>query len=148
MARNTCELNVGRLLEIRVAAGYGTVNDVDQMIRMMQARVATLPPEVRHITVADWRRCKVMSAAPAARAIEMLRRANPRTERSTILYSEKSPTAVMQYLRLVQEAENDARRIFRDADELLAWVAEVLSPEELTRAKEFLGSAADARANG
>ena len=139
MSENTCELRVGRLLEIRLVKGYETVEDVEHMISMIRANVGKLPEDVRHVTVADWRRCKVLNKEAAARAVEMMRGSNPRTERSAVLHGDSSPTAVMQFLRLVREAENPQRRTFSDPQALLSWVGEVLSPDELRRAREFLG---------
>jgi hypothetical protein len=141
MPRNTCQWNIGRVLEIAVPAGYESATDVDDMIAMIRERVGAMPPDVRHITIADWRACKVLSTSAAERALDMLRGTNPRTERSAMLHTRDSPTAVMQFLRLVREAEHPQRRIFTDAAELLAWVGEVLTPQELARVEAFLGVA-------
>lgn len=56
MSENSCELRVGRLLEIRLVKGYETVEDVEHMISMIRANVGKLPEDVRHVTIADWRR--------------------------------------------------------------------------------------------
>lgn len=138
MGANTCELNVGRLLEIRVGKGYETPDDVKHMIGMIRARVSTLPDDVKHVTIADWRACRVLTTEAAAHALNMLRGVNPRTERSLMLHTGESPTAVMQFLRLVREAEHPNRRLFTDAEEALAWVSEVLTPAEAERARTFL----------
>src|SRR5687768_2782028 len=102
MGTNTCELNVGRLLEIRVGKGYETPEDVTTMISMIRARASALPDDVKHVTIADWRSCRVLTADAATQALNMLRGVNPRTERSVLLHTRESPTAVMQFLRLVR----------------------------------------------
>jgi hypothetical protein len=77
MLRNTCEVVVGRLLEIRVAAGYRTVADVDEMIAMIRESVSKLPSATKVVIAADWRAVQVMPPDTAARAREMLAGANP-----------------------------------------------------------------------
>jgi len=56
MPPNTCEFKVGRLMEIRVAAGYRTVGDVDEMIQMMVDRGSKLAANAKYIIAADWRK--------------------------------------------------------------------------------------------
>lgn len=138
MSENTCEITTGRLLEIRVAKGYETLQDVDDMIAMIRACVGRLPENARHVTLADWRGCKVLTKTAASRVIEMMRGTNPRTERSVLLHANDSPTAIMQFLRLVRESDNEQRRLFSDPEAALAWLGEVLAPEELRRARDFL----------
>jgi hypothetical protein len=139
MVRNSCEWNVGRVLEVAVPCGYESAADVDAMIGMIRERVAAMPPDLSHVTIADWRGCRVLTTSAAERVLEMLRVANPRTERSALLHLRESPTAVMQFLRLVREAEHPARRLFTDVGELVAWVSEVLTPPEVARVRTFLG---------
>ena len=140
MAVNSCEIRVGRLLQIRVAKGYETPHDVDAMVDMIRASVSKLPPETKHVTVADWRQCSVMSAQASERALKMLLTVNPRTERSGMIYANTSPTAVMQFIRLVREAGHPGRRIFHDVSELTAWLDEVLTPAESSELHQFLGT--------
>jgi hypothetical protein len=130
---------VGRLLEIRVGAGYDTVADVDAMIAKIAREVARLAPQ-KVVIAADWRPIKLMSAQASERALLMLTTGNPAIERSAILVSDRSPTAVMQFFRLVRESHNENRRLFSEPGELAAWLDEVLSPEEIARLHAFLRS--------
>src|SRR3982751_6272326 len=57
MLANTAEIKVGRLLEVRIAAGYRTVEDVDALFDTLDAHVAKLPPGVGPVTGADWTPC-------------------------------------------------------------------------------------------
>lgn len=139
MATNTCEVKVGRLLEIRVSAGYRSVADVDAMIEMIADRVAATPGDTI-VIAADWRPIRLMSAAASDRALAMLTRWSPRIERSAILTSSASPTAVMQFFRLVRASGHPARRIFGDSLEMRAWLDEVLSPVESERLRRFLSA--------
>jgi hypothetical protein len=135
---NTCERHVGKLLEIRVDAGYRSPGDVDAMISMMRNAFASLPAHDRIIIAADWRRCSVLGTGTAERVNAMLNVANPRTLRSSILINPDSPTAVMQATRLVSEANFAERRIFTSAADQIAWLAEVATPKEVDRLKVFL----------
>jgi hypothetical protein len=137
MGSNTCETRVGRLLEIRVGAGYDTVADVDAMIAQIAREVAHIAPK-KVVIAADWRPIKLMSAQAAGRALDMLTTGNPAIERSAILVSDRSPTAVMQFFRLVRESHNENRRLFSDPSDLAAWLDEVLAPEEAARLHVFL----------
>jgi hypothetical protein len=138
MGKNTCERNVGRLLEIRVGKGYESVADVDEMMSMIGAKVAELPNQSKYVTAADWRRCSLMSAEAAERATAMLVRANPRTERSALLYSNDSPTAILQFVRLLNDAANPNRRMFVSANQMQSYLADVLNAEEAARLSVFL----------
>ena len=136
--QNTCTFVVGRLMEIRVAAGYHTVRDVDQMITMMREQISRLPEREMIVIAADWRHVTVMPQATAARARDMLARSNPRVLRSSILTDPTHATANLQVLRLVKAAENDNRRHFTSPGEQIAWLAQVLTSRELQRLREFL----------
>src|SRR5690242_17665117 len=139
MSPNTCEFRVGRLMEIRVAHGYRSVEDVDEMIAMMAARVEKLAPDVRYVIAADWRSVAVMSPDTAARVRVMLTKSNARVERSAILTLTDQSMTNLQVQRLVREAENENRRHFVRAREQYIWLSEVLSADESARLAEFLG---------
>lgn len=139
MTANTCEVHVGRLLEIRVSKGYHTPEDVDAMMEAMRACVQQLS-HAKHVTVADWRACKLMSAAACERATQMFLASNPTTERAAILCSEQSPTAVWQFLRLVSTGDNPNRRLSKSVAEVVEWLGEVLTPEERARLEAFLAT--------
>jgi 3-oxoacyl-ACP reductase-like protein len=139
MASNTCEFKVGRLMEIRVAAGYRSVADVDAMIRMIGERVSGLAPEAKYVIAADWRNVTVMSPETATRVRAMLSKSNARAERSSILTLAVQSTANLQVQRLVREAENDNRRHFVSARGQHDWLSQVLTAEESVRLSAFLG---------
>jgi hypothetical protein len=139
MARNTCQFVVGRLLEIRVAAGYHSPRDVDEMIDMIKARVGTLEPAAKYAIAADWRAVQVMSPETAERARLMLRSVNPRVTRSAILTLPANPTTNLQVVRLVHEAENANRKHFTSPKVMHQWLSEVLTGSEPERLGAFLG---------
>jgi hypothetical protein len=136
--KNTCRINVGRLLEIDVAAGYQRVEDVDEMIGMIGQSLATIPEPGRGVIAADWRHCKLFTKDVADRAATMLSATNRRVERSGILLRPDQATSVLQVFRLVKEAQSDHRRLFLDAHELIAWLSEVLDERERERLNAFV----------
>jgi hypothetical protein len=138
MASNTAFIKVGRLLEVRIAAGYRTPEDVDQLFDALAAEVARLPAGQRHVTVADWTRCPVMTPAAAGRLGERISATNAQTERSAVLAVTDLPIAVMQFLRIIREAALPDRRLFFSSTELIGWLGEVLTQPEQDRLRQFL----------
>jgi hypothetical protein len=99
--------------------------------------------------VVDWRRCPLMSPAAATRIGQRIAASNSRTDRSAALASPDAPLAVLQFVRLIREAGNTNRKLFFNEAELESWLAEILTPPETKRLREFLregGPSADALA--
>ena len=142
---NTCDIHVGRLMEIRVDDGYRSVRDVDRMIVMMQAHMSAMTPGQKYVIAADWRNVRMMAPETAARAREMLARSNPRVIRSAILSSPDQSLANLQVVRLIREAESTSRRHFINVDEQYLWLADVLTEPERARLAEFLSITRGAR---
>jgi hypothetical protein len=138
MPSNTCESNVGRLLEIRVAAGYQCPEDVDRMIALLRQRIGQLPTGIKFVVSADWRKVGMMSPVTAARVHDMLTFTNPRVQRSAILTLPDTSLANLQTLRLVREAQSANRRHFTQREDQHRWLSEVLTEEESRRLAEFL----------
>ena len=135
---NTAAITVGRLLEIRVAAGYRSAQDVEHVFRAIQREVMKVPLTQRVVTIVDWRRCPVMADDATSRLLETLRSGNVRLERSAALALQKSSIALLQFLRLVRESGNPDRRLFYEPEPLIEWLTEVLTAEELQRLRAFL----------
>ena len=140
MSENTASIKVGRLLEIRAEGGYQTTSDVDAIFGAITRELARLPADApQHVTIVDWRRCPLMSPVAAEHMLKGIARSNSATLRSAALAREDAPTAVMQFVRLIREANLPDRRLFLDLEELCEWLSEVLTPPEQQRLREFLG---------
>lgn len=135
---NTAKVNVGRLLEVRVAAGFRTAADVDAHFANIDRQLATIRSGQQHVTVADWRACPVMSPEAAQRLAHHIARTNARTERSAALAVQTAPVTVLQFMRVIREAGLPDRKLFSDEEELIGWLGEVLTREERQRLREFL----------
>ncbi|HKQ70063.1 MAG TPA: hypothetical protein VJT73_12025 [Polyangiaceae bacterium] len=138
MSVNTARIQVGRLLEVRVAAGYRSVDDVAALFQKIGREVAALPPGAKHVTVADWRHCPLMAPEAADFLTARMAGVNLATERSAAIARQDSPVSVMQFLRVIRDAGSSDRRLFFSEDELCSWLADVLTPAEGARLRAFL----------
>jgi hypothetical protein len=138
MLANTARIQVGRLLEVRVAAGYRSVADVTALFQQVGREIAGLAPGTKHVTVVDWRHCPLMAPEAADFLIERMVSVNLGTERSAAIARQDAPLAVLQFLRLIRDAGFSDRRLFFDEAELCSWLGEVLSPAESARLRAFL----------
>jgi hypothetical protein len=138
MAGNTAEIRVGRLLEVRIDAGYRTIEEVESLFLMLASAVRKLSAGAKHVTVVDWRLCPIMSPDCAAFVVQQMVAVNAKTERSATIASADAPISVIQFTRLIRESNSPVRQLFYDEPSLLGWLAEVLTPKELKRARLFL----------
>lgn len=138
MGCNTAEIKIGRLLEIRATSGYRTAPDVDLLFDALERETLKLPSGVRVVTAVDWRFCPLMSPEAAQRIGERIARINDRTERSAALARRDAPLPVLQFLRVIREADHPDRRLFFSQVELVQYLTELLSAAELARLHAFL----------
>lgn len=138
MPVNTARIVVGRLLEIRAAAGYRTIGEVQALFEQIGQAIANLPLESKHVTVVDWRYCPVMAPEAADFLAAQMLSTNPGTERSAALARTDSPVAVLQFVRMIRDAGFADRRLLFDEVELCSWLGEVLVPAEAERLRAFL----------
>jgi hypothetical protein len=139
-ARNTCEVHVGRLVEIRIDAGYNSVKEVAAVVDEFVQQCARIPSSERVVIVTDWSKCHVMATDAAEHLVMAMRIVNPRVERSGSLLPVSSSVAMLQFARMLRETHNPDRRGFSDARSLIGWLAEVLTHEEVSRLRSFIGS--------
>ena len=85
--------------------------------------------------VADWRLCNqlVLATDLADGILGVMNLANPYVLRSANLVRSDMPTALMQVMRLVSEAQLKVRRIFSSPNDLSEWLREVTTAEEQAR---------------
>ena len=139
MRENSASLTVGRLLEVRAEAGYRTRADVDAIFDAIGRELSRLPPDAPyHVTVVDWRYCPIMSPEAADRMTIAITGANTNTLRCAALARDESPVAVLQFVRLIREANLPDRKLFLNENVLCEWLSEVLTKAEFARLKQFL----------
>lgn len=125
-------------MEIRIAAGFASGADVDAQIERVRRAMSKVPTNVRVVIAADWRKLTIMPKPLAERAVKLLTTTSERIERSGILASPTSPTALMQFFRIVQESHHPSRKVVTSERELEAWLFDLLTPEELVRYRTFI----------
>jgi hypothetical protein len=125
-------------MEIRIAAGFGTEADIDAQIERVKRAIGKLPPTVNVVIAADWRKLTIMPKPVAERAIKLLTTTSDRIERSGILASDNSPTALMQFFRIVQQSHHPSRKVVTSESELEEWLEPVLTAPERARCSLFL----------
>jgi hypothetical protein len=135
---NFCRVKVGRLMEIRIGAGFTSEADVDAQIGRVRATMSSIPTYINVVIAADWRRVNIMPESVAARALRLLTTTSDRIERSGILASPDSPTAVMQFFRLVRESQHPSRKVVTTLNDMESWLTPVLTAVEAQRLREFL----------
>jgi hypothetical protein len=138
VARNTAEIRVGRLLEVRATAGYRTASNVDLLFDALDQEIRKMPSRVRVVTAVDWRFCPLMSPEAAQHIGKRMAANNERMERCGALVNRDAPLSVLQFLRVVREADHPDRKLFFDQIECVQYLAELLSPAELARMYAFL----------
>ena len=129
----TCR--AGRLVE----AWLGWLNDPSDVARFQSVMGAAFSRAgAGAIVCADWRAVGVLPSEAGDALIELLRTGNQRLDRSAVLLPDTNAVLSLQVERLFRAAGNPGRRAFRRVDALLEWLAEVLRPDELQSAREFL----------
>src|SRR5262245_43770365 len=131
-------IRVGRMMEICVRDGFRSVEDVETQRALITKAMGTIPADQSVVIAADWRQCQLMTQ-PAANALgPMIASFNARIQRSAVIAPSTAPVAVLQFLRVVRETRHPARRVFEDRRAMLAYLGEVLTPEERARLEQFL----------
>jgi hypothetical protein len=138
MLKNTAEVNVGRLVEVRAEAGYRTPGDVDATFLEVEEAIAKLPATVQVVTIVDWRKCSIMSPEAAAQMVRRVMGLQHRTLRTAIVVSPDSPSVILQFGRVIRDADNPSRKMCLDAAEAITWLNDVLILEERARLRWFL----------
>jgi hypothetical protein len=126
---------VGRLLTLRLAA---PISDAEAELLSAQARQEMGAHARRIVTCVDLSESHTLSASVSDRLTQLMRGDNPRIERSGFLINRESATLGLQVERMLREANNPSRRTFHAASDLIQWLDEVLSSQELAALREFL----------
>jgi hypothetical protein len=127
---------LGHLVTVRWADMKTTEEALAFQEQVRQCTIQARPAAL----CADWRAGSILRPQVAEVLLAMFRAVNTSLVRAAILLPTSSATFTMQAERLVREANNPQRRTFRDEREHMDWLMEVLSPEELVVARQFIAS--------
>ena len=131
----TVENRVGRLIEIRIKSSFG-VDDFAAFAARLGEVAGAVPGKL--VGISDYRDARLLAPEVAEKMVGSLKNTNPKVERAAVLMAEKAGVIVLQAERILREANNPNRRVFRVAADAETWLAEVLSPTEQTRLHQFL----------
>jgi len=88
------------------------------------------------VGIMDMSRVRVFAPEDATLLLEVMRRDNPRVERTAIIINGEV-LFTMQMERLLLHSGSRARRLFKSLDDAISWLNEVFTPEEAARAREL-----------
>ncbi len=130
----TMECREGRLGELRFGAAFASSE-----MPMIRSRLLDIHASHRGKLVfcVDLRALDRFGPDEEKQLIALMQADNPRVERSAMLVN-ASGRFGLQVLKMIQEADNRARRVFREPAEVAQWLSAVLTPAESTRLSEFL----------
>ncbi len=129
------ECKVGRLVQTRLCSLQNPRQVMQVQIAMARAFEQA---GNRAVICSDWRMIDVFSPEVCDGIVTMLNVTNGKVQRGAILLRPLKATFNLQVERVLRDSRNPGRRSFRDKDKLLEWLAEVLQPNELMSAKQFL----------
>jgi hypothetical protein len=130
------EHHVGRLVELR--AGLVTTSDeYNEFVSKLLAIAKSVGGRV--IVVTDSHESFRLPPSVMATVVKGMHTVNSVIERSAIWVPPASALE-QQTSRAVRQGGNEMRRMFTATDEMRAWLAEVLTDEEMARLDEFIVS--------
>lgn len=130
----TVERRVGRVIDIRVES-LMTAADADAFVNAVRARVLETPHAV---ICADHRAVRIYPQVVTERLTFLFTSVNPHIDRAGLVVARSNATFSIQIERMVRESLNPKRRVFYEADELVAWLSEVLSEAEIAHIRAVL----------
>ena len=128
------ECRVGRFAELR----FGHLFNVSETPRL-RTRLAEIfrDTQGKIVFCVDLRKLERFGDEEEKQLIALMQTDNPRVEKSAMLVNENGRFG-LQVLRMLQEAENRARRVCRKVEDVKTWLTPVLSAAESARLEEFL----------
>ncbi len=129
---------VGKLIEIHVKS-LANMEEMRQFAAQVVDIVGRTPG--RPITIVDLRTPSIFAPDVAEALEDMLKRVNPKIERTGVLLAREHAVFSLQLERIVREAWNPSRRTFRDPEQLKTWLHDALTAAELARLEKFLAGA-------
>jgi hypothetical protein len=127
--------NEGRIIEATIASPL-VARDVDGVIQGVRMNI--LAQSEKAICVADLTKLDGLPPDAVDAFVGMFTRDNPRVERSALLLRRSPNQLAIQLGRMIRAAKSPSRMAFEDADDLAAWLDDVLRPAEKARLRTFL----------
>ena len=132
-------MRVGRLLEVRALLPI-KLEEIPALTETMRGIFERAPRLV--VAILDARAYGLEPPIATDHFIENIKRDNPRIERSAFLIEPGQSLLGLQLERIIREAGNPNRRLFRDVAAATAFLRPALTAEESSRLDAFLASRA------
>jgi hypothetical protein len=130
----TLQCRAGRLAELRFGSTFSASEMPQLRARLTEAwRSQT----AKLVVCVDLRASERFGPEEEKQLIGLMQTDNPRIEKSAVLVHGSGRFGV-QVLKMVQAANNRARRVFRDPIDLKRWLMPSLTPAESARLDEYL----------
>jgi hypothetical protein len=129
------EMRVGRLLEVRAELPI-KVEEVPALVQTMRDIFARTPDLV--VAILDARSYGLEPPELTALFVDVIKRDNPRIERSAFLIEPEQALLGLQLERIIREAGSTKRRLFRSPKEATEYLEPALTDEERARLQAFL----------
>lgn len=133
------ENHVGRLVEVRLGMPL-PVEEVDECIAKLRVTVG----QIRRPALfgVDFMRVDVLAPETAQKFLDMMRGHNLNVHRTGFLIPSGNAILGLQVERIIRDAQNSARRAFRDVTSLEAWLAPSMTMQEAQQLRKFLSAIA------
>jgi hypothetical protein len=128
----------GRLVTFRIVPPVSDDNS-ENASHDLRAKIVGIEGPV--VIVSDLSAARAFSPETTARFVALMRSDNPKIARSALLLGSDSAMLGLQVTRMVKEAANPARRMFREPALLSTWLEEILTEAEQAALDRFLDGA-------
>jgi len=131
------ENHAGRLIEVKLASPLA-IQEVEQFTQQHIALMRKIP--AKYVGVVNLLEAYVFPSAVADGLTKLLSGAASHVERTALLIGD-SAVFGLQVERVIRESNNPNRRAFRNGQELINWLGEVLTPTEQKQLEKFVREA-------
>lgn len=131
------ENHAGRLIEVKLASPLG-IQEVEQFTQQHIALMRKIP--AKYVGVVNLLEAYVFPSVVADGLTKLLSGAASHVERTALLIGD-SAVFGLQVERVIRESNNPNRRAFRNGQELITWLSEVLTPAEHRQLEKFVREA-------
>jgi hypothetical protein len=122
------EAHDGRIVTLRIES----CPSVEVARALSREILAAFPPRPKKgVATVDFRCAEIFKPDVTEALLALLKADNPSVEKSAHILGSASALFTLQVERMVREAANPRRQVFRDAAPALAYLSDVLTPPQL-----------------
>jgi len=132
----TVNQTVGRLVEVRISSPV----EIHDFLLLRADLGKAMGPHAKVLFCVDWRKADVFKPEISERFLDIMRRDNPKIERSAFLTGTSAAFA-LQLEELINQSNNPNRKAFKKPVDLKTWLEPIMSPAEKDRITKFMDEA-------